>query len=178
MDYLSQALANLIIGALWCGFFSVVSLTAANTPLFLSRKQNKRSQMDQNAFDLCRIAAIGKIFSSLGELSLMSSQLTMCTWPNRTFSATSSVKWVIAIASRESTNLCGPCATASHISSLDHGHPVHVGHPNVAHFVSRSAAGWDSTLPWGHMELQYCRPSGDSGGIVGLVIPLCIVHCE
>jgi hypothetical protein len=106
----------------------------------------------------------------------MLSQLTMRTWPNGTFSAASLVKW--ARASGDSADLCGPHATASHISSLDHGHPVCVGHPNVAHSMSRAAAGWDSALPWGHIELKYRRPSGGSGGIVGLVVPLCIAHCE
>ncbi len=81
--------------------------------------------MDKNAFDLGRIATIGEIFSSLGGLSLMSSQLTMRAWPNCTFSAASSVKW--GMASGESVDLCGPGATASHISPLEHGHPVRMG---------------------------------------------------
>ena len=98
----------------------------------------------------------------------------MRTWPNCKFSAASLVKWVRA--SGGITNLCGPRATASHISSLDHGPPVCVGHPNVAHSVSRSTAGWDSTLPWGHIELWYRRPLSGSGSIVGLAVLLCIVH--
>jgi hypothetical protein len=126
--------------------------------------------MDRNAFDLCGIAANGKIFSSLGGLSLMLSQLTIRAWPNHTFPAASSVKW--ERASGDNSDLCGPRATASQSSSLDHSCLVYVGHLNVAHSVSRSAAGWDSALPWGHMELWYRRPSGGSDGIVELVVLL------
>jgi hypothetical protein len=46
--------------------FSVVSLTDANIPPFLSQTWEERSSMEQNALDLCGMAAIGDIFSCFG----------------------------------------------------------------------------------------------------------------
>jgi hypothetical protein len=47
-----------------CGaIFMVVFLTNSMNPPFLSQRQKDRSSMDQNAFDLCGIAAMGNIFS-------------------------------------------------------------------------------------------------------------------
>jgi hypothetical protein len=65
--------------------FLVVLLTAEQTLLFARHKRNDKSKMEQKAFNLCGIAAIGNIFSSFGGLSLMVSQSTNLAWFVRTF---------------------------------------------------------------------------------------------
>jgi hypothetical protein len=48
--------------------------------------------MDQNAFDLCGIAAIGETFSWDGGFLFMSSHNTSLAWPAFTFSTLSLAK--------------------------------------------------------------------------------------
>ena len=56
---------------------TVVLLTAANIPLFLSCEQKDRSKINLKAFDLSGgIAAMGDIFSCGGGLCLVSSHGT------------------------------------------------------------------------------------------------------
>jgi hypothetical protein len=119
--------------------FSVVSLTEVRTPLLARRSQKDKSKIERYAFNLCGMAAIGEIFSWHGGSSFMSSHDTICACPMLTLSAASAAK--CAMASGDRADRCGPLATASHISSLVHGCPVLVGQPNVAHYVTRFAAG-------------------------------------
>ncbi len=119
--------------------FSVVLFTDAQTLPFLRYRRRDESKIDQRSFELCRIAAIGNIFSSFGGLSLMESHCTRRAWFFCTFSVALAAK--CAIASGESAEQCGPLATASHILVFNHGLSVFVGHLNVAHSRSKLAAG-------------------------------------
>jgi hypothetical protein len=130
--------------------FLVVSFTEAQTPPFARRIWNNRSRIEQNAFDLWGIVAIGDILSSFGELALMLAHSTNHAWFVCIFSSASAAK--CNIASGESAERCGPCSIASWNSAIDHGFPVFVGHPNVAQSLRRLAAGWPSARPLGHME--------------------------
>ncbi len=124
--------------------FLVVSLTAERTPLIARRKQNDKSKMEQKAFDLCGIAAIGNIFISFGGLSLMVSQSTNLAC---TFLSASAAK--CAIASEDSAEQCGPRSIALQISDLDHGLPVFVGHPKVAQSLSTWLRDGGVPAHWG-----------------------------
>ena len=132
--------------------FSVVLFTEAWIPPFLRRRRKDKSRMDRKSLDLCGMAAIRDILSSFGGLSLMESYSTSRACFVRTFSAALVLK--CAIASGDRAELCGPLATASHISSFVHGLPVCVGHPNVAQSLSNSAAGCCSASPFGHIEFR------------------------
>ena len=105
----------------------------------------------------------------------MSSHATMHACPVRTFLAAISAKW--SRASGERTDWCGPRATASQISSFDHGRPVFVGYPIVAHSASKPVAGCFSALPVGHIEFLYSCVSGDINVVVSSS-PRCVVHCD
>ncbi len=61
-----------------------------------------------------------------------------------TFSTLSVAK--CASASGDRDDWWGPRATASHISSFDHGLPVFVGHPSCAHSDNSSPAGCDVSV--------------------------------
>ena len=66
---------------------------------------------------------------------------------------------------------------AAHISSFNHGCPVCIGQPKVAHLLSNSDAGWCKARPVGHIEFLYVD-SGSAGGPVANVprVPW-TVHC-
>ncbi len=69
-----------------CGaIFMVVLLTNLMILPFLSQRQKDRSSMDQNAFELYGIAAIGDIFNWGSGFSLMSPQKNSLAWPALTF---------------------------------------------------------------------------------------------
>ena len=85
---------------------TVVSLTAAKTPPFFSRKQKERSKIDLKALDLCGLAEISEIFSCAGGFSFMSSHWTRRAWCVRSFSLISSAKCVKA--SDVVADQCGP----------------------------------------------------------------------
>jgi hypothetical protein len=80
--------------------FSVVLLMEARTPTFLRRSRKDRSRIERKSLDLCGIAAIGEIFSSLGGLSLMSSHRTSRACFMHTFSIASVLKCAIALGER------------------------------------------------------------------------------
>ncbi len=156
--------------------FLVVSFTDSRTPPFLRHRQNDKSKIDQKSFDLCGIAAIGDIFRSFGGLSLMESHCTKHAWFICTFSGALAAK--CAIASGESTEQCGPLATASHILVFNHGLPVFVGHPSVAHSCNKLAVGCWIARPVGHMEFWW---GGQAAWLVGFtvsIIPWYCVHGE
>ncbi len=76
--------------------FFMVSFTASlNLPLF-SRSRKERSRIDRYAFDLCGIAVMGEIISSVGGLLLILSHSTTRACLVRTFSLISSAKCSIA----------------------------------------------------------------------------------
>ena len=128
-------------------------LTDACTPPLVRCSRKDKSRIDQYAFDVCGIAVMGEIFSSLGGLSLMESHTMSRAWSILTFSAASAVK--CSNAPGDSAEQWGSLATASHISYLDHGFPVRVGHPCVAHSLSTWAAGWVLARPAGNMEFLW-----------------------
>jgi hypothetical protein len=117
------------------------------------RNRNDRLRIDQYAFDLCGITAIGKICSCGGGLSFISSHATIQAWLVFTFSNASAAK--CSMAPGVNADWWGPWATAAHISSFIHGCPICVGHPKVAHWLSSSTAGWLSAHPDRHIEFQY-----------------------
>jgi hypothetical protein len=129
-----------------------VSFTASRNPLLWSLSQNDRSSMDQNAFDLCGIAAMGDIFSSGGGLSLMVTHSITHAWFVLIFSLISSAK--------ELDCLWGQGQLVwSPFDSLVNVRPcpwfAYVGHPNCAQSIKMAAAGCSTARPTGHIELQY-----------------------
>jgi hypothetical protein len=138
--------------ALPSAVFSVVSFTASQNLPLRSLSQKDRSSIDQNAFDLCGIAAMGDIFSS-GGVSLMVSYLITRAWSILIFSLVSSAKYWIA--SLDGANWCGPHLIASLMSAHDHSLPVLVGHPNCAQSIKTSAARCSIARPTGQIELRY-----------------------
>ena len=119
---------------------------------FLRSRLKDRSRIDLN----------GEIFSWGGGSSLISSQSTSLACPTLTFSALSVAK--CASASGDRDDWWGPQATASHISSFDHGLPVFVGHPSCDHSKNSSPAGCNVAMPAGHISLRYSSGRSCRGG--------------
>ncbi len=79
----------------------------------------ERSKLDLNAFDLCGIAAIGKILTCDGGESFISSHFTRMACPTATFAIASRQKCLFA--SGNNAEQCGPQVTALYIASVDQG---------------------------------------------------------
>ncbi len=149
------------------------AIFSGNPPL-QSLRQNDRSSMDKNAFNLCRIAAMGDIFSSGGGLSLMVSHSITRAWFVLIFSLISSAKcW---IASGDKADWCGPRSIASSMSARIHGLPVLVGHPNCAQSIKMAAAGCSTARPAGHIELWYAGLNLFAAWAGRICVPSCIVR--
>ncbi len=153
--------------------FLVVSFTAASTTSFLRHSQNDNSKMEQNTFDLCGIAAMGEIFSSLGGSCYIESHGTSRACFVLIFLAVSAAKCLMA--SGDKADWCGPHLTASHISSFAHGRPIFVGHPNCDHSKRMSAAGCCSARPARHIKLRCTGLSLWFVGGNGILLPV-FVH--
>jgi hypothetical protein len=136
-------------------FFTLVLLTDGCKDPSDSHSVNDRSRIDLNSFNLCGIAAIGKILSCGGEAFLISSHFTKIACTASTFSIALSQK--CSIASGNNANWCGLLATTSHISCLVHGLPVHVGHPYFA-YSSKNLCRWvvEGKTLWSHFVFIRC----------------------
>jgi hypothetical protein len=103
----------------------------------------------------------------------MSSHFAKTACPMLTCSIALSLK--CSIASGNIADWCGSLATASHISCLVQGLPVHVGHPYVAYSSKIFAAGWCSKArPFSLIYLQYVKSGGMLLGMKN--VPLCSVQ--
>ena len=118
----------------------VESFTDKSIPPFLRWRLRDRSKIDLNALDLWGIATIGEIFSWGGRLSLISSHRISFACPTLTLLAHSTAKCASALVYCD--DWWGPRATASHISSFDHGLPVFC----KSHQLNWTARGWVCTV--------------------------------